>query len=226
MPSSTEENYLKTIFRHARGTETRVPLGRIAQDLAVTPGTVTTMMKQLAGRDLVLYRSRQGVQLTVLGEKTALSILRRHRLIELFLVEVMAMDWADVHTEAEELEHVVSDALVNRMDEMLGYPEQDPHGDPIPSAEGELPRPQSQPLTECEPGAYSLLRVLDDAAGFLGWLKDCGLLPGTAFTVERIDPFAEVAILRLPDRDSPLQIALTAAAKLLVVPAPTPERVG
>jgi Mn-dependent DtxR family transcriptional regulator len=117
-----------------------VPMGQIAGALGVVPGTATTMMKALAESGLVRYEPYMGVRLTPAGEKLAGLVLRRHRLIELFLVKVLNMSWAEVHDEAERLEHAVSESLIDRIDEMLGRPAVDPHGDPIPSAEGRVPR--------------------------------------------------------------------------------------
>lgn len=224
MPTSTVENYLKSIHRLGGATDrqTRVGIGQIAEDLAVTPGTVTTMMKHLAERDFVDYRLRQGVLLTDEGRTAALRVLRRHRLVELFLVEVMGVDWGAVHDEADALEHAVSDTLVERMDEMLGHPAHDPHGAPIPTADGVLPRLNTSALSECEPGCYRLLRVEEDSSGFLNWLKQHGLLPGTRLTLEGVDHFAEtVTVLR--EGGGPLQIGILAAAKLLVVPDAVPS---
>src|SRR6186713_2396364 len=141
LPSSTVENYLKAIYQGqsalAAGARL-VPMGHVAGALGVTPGTATTMVKALAESGLAEYEPYSGVRLTSSGEKLAGLVLRRHRLVELFLVEVMGMSWAEVHEEAEQLEHVVSERLIERMDEMLGHPTRDPHGDPIPDAHGKL----------------------------------------------------------------------------------------
>ena len=111
-------------------------MGQLAAALDVVPGTATTMVKALAESGLVRYEPYAGVRLTPAGDKLAALVLRRHRLIELFLVQVMGMSWAEVHDEAEHLEHAVSERLIERMDEMLGHPSVDPHGDPIPNADG------------------------------------------------------------------------------------------
>ena len=118
-----------------------VPMGQLAAALGVVPGTATTMVKTLAESGLVKYEPYAGVRLTAAGEKLAALVLRRHRLIELFLVKVMGMSWTEVHDEAEHLEHAVSDRLIDRIDEMLGRPEVDPHGDPIPDPQGAFDRP-------------------------------------------------------------------------------------
>src|SRR6267154_6215525 len=141
LPSSTVENYLKAIYQgqSALGPDQRlVPMGQVASALSVTPGTATTMVKALAESGLAEYEPYSGVRLSAAGEQLAGLVLRRHRLGEAFLVQVMGMSWAEVHDEAEQLEHVVSERLIERIDEMLGRPTHDPHGDPIPTAEGAI----------------------------------------------------------------------------------------
>jgi DtxR family Mn-dependent transcriptional regulator len=137
MPTSTVEDYLKCIYREERQSAGElVSTGRIAVALKVSPGTVTAMMKTLTDSGLVVYTPYMGVKLTESGVKLATHVLRRHRLVELFLVKVMEMDWSEVHQDAEILEHAVSERLIARMDEMLGRPVVDPHGDPIPTWSG------------------------------------------------------------------------------------------
>src|SRR5213596_1381498 len=141
LPSSTVENYLKAIYlgQSALSHDVRlVPMCQVAASLGVTPGTATTMVKALAESGLAEYEPYSGVRLSSAGEKLAGLVLRRHRLVELFLVQVMGMSWAEVHEEAEQLEHAVSDRLIDRIDEMLGRPTHDPHGDPIPDTEGTI----------------------------------------------------------------------------------------
>lgn len=195
--SITTENYLKTIFAAAESAPYEmVSLGEVAQVLGVTSGTVTTMMKSLAQAGLVEYRPRSGVSLTPEGTRIALSVVRRHRLLELFLVEVLGLDWSQVHDEAEELEHAISDRLIDRIDEVLGNPERDPHGAPIPAADGTLSRVTGLPLAEAESdGVYHIVRVESDEPDFLGYLKETGLVPGTTILkVERHDPAGTIAI--------------------------------
>ena len=139
--TQTVENYLKAIFQAQAllpDMTSLVPVGHLATAVGVSPGTATTMVKALAESGLVRYEPYAGVRLTAPGRRLAALVLRRHRLIELFLVKVMGMSWADVHDEAEQLEHAVSDRLIDRIDEMLGRPAVDPHGDPIPDPEGTL----------------------------------------------------------------------------------------
>jgi DtxR family Mn-dependent transcriptional regulator len=135
------ENYLKAIFQAQTALPdmtSLVQVGHLASAVGVVPGTATTMVKALAEAGLVRYEPYAGVRLTAAGERLAALVLRRHRLIELFLVEVMGMSWAEVHDEAEQLEHAVSDRLIDRIDEMLGRPAVDPHGDPIPKGPSPL----------------------------------------------------------------------------------------
>src|SRR5687767_8820041 len=152
LPSSTVENYLKAIYLGVgalpEGTRL-LPMGQLAAALGVAPGTATTMVKALSDSNLVEYEPYVGVGLSPAGEKLAALVLRRHRLIELFLVRMMGYSWDEVHDEAELLEHAVSDRLVDRMDEMLGRPEVDPHGDPIPNADGLIKPQEAQTLLSC-----------------------------------------------------------------------------
>src|SRR5690349_23391840 len=170
MPSSTVEDYVKQIYLEqlASGeTGALVSMGRLAAAMGVVPGTATAMVKALADAGLVEYEPRGGARLTRGGEQLALHVLRRHRLVELFLVKVLGLDWSEVHAEAEELEHAISDKVLERMDDVLGRPRVDPHGDPIPSAKGHVVDPRLQPLTECEPGRPTrIARVIDQDASF------------------------------------------------------------
>ncbi|MEM6911143.1 MAG: metal-dependent transcriptional regulator [Verrucomicrobiota bacterium] len=196
MPTSTVENYLKAALRLEEGGQFAT-VGGIAEELAVTPGTVTTMMKHLASEGLVDYAPRKQVSLTESGRAAALQVLRRHRLIETFLVEIMKLDWAHVHEEAEVLEHVISDRLVERMDEMLGRPDCDPHGSPIPDARGVVSERGGQPLCDCRVGDHRLLRVQGERRGLLDWLQERELVPGVVFSLEERDDQAGVFSLQL-----------------------------
>src|SRR5215204_2955292 len=140
MATSTVEDYLKTLYtQQQRGGAERVAMGVFASAMNVAPGTATAMVKTLDEAGLVDYEPRGGVRLSAKGEKLALHVLRRHRLVELFLVEVLKLDWSEVDHEAEELEHAISDKVLAKIDELLNFPQVDPHGDPIPSSKGKLP---------------------------------------------------------------------------------------
>src|SRR5206468_4535111 len=129
-----------------------VSMGKLATAVGVVPGTATTMVKALSDSGLVNYEPRGGVTLTRGGEQLALHVLRRHRLVELFLVRVLGMDWSEVHDEAEELEHAISDKVLDRIDALLGHPSVDPHGDPIPSPQGQVAAPRLRSLADCPTG--------------------------------------------------------------------------
>jgi DtxR family Mn-dependent transcriptional regulator len=149
--TSTVENYIKQLFLLSDG-DGIVSMKRLIAAMEVTAGTVTTMMKGLSEQGLVDYTPREGVRLTEAGRAIAAKLLRRHRLIERFLVEVLRLDWSDVHGEAEVLEHAVSDRIVDRMDMILGYPAAGPHGKPIPDAEGRIARRELERLSAVESG--------------------------------------------------------------------------
>src|SRR5580692_2187119 len=139
MATSTVENYLKQLYLEQRNTrDAIVPMGRLASAMGVVPGTATSMVKALADSGLVEYEPRGGVILTRSGEQLALHVLRRHRLLELFLVKILGLDWSLVHDEADALEHAISDVVLERIDALLGHPTADPHGDPIPTPKGHL----------------------------------------------------------------------------------------
>lgn len=219
LPSSTVENYLKAIYMGQAalsGKARLVPMGQVASALGVAPGTATTMIKALAESGLAEYEPYSGVRLTASGEKLAALVLRRHRLVELFLVQVMGMSWAEVHDEAEQLEHVVSDRLIERMDEMLGRPTHDPHGDPIPDADGSIPAGQHESLLTCPLGTpLKVMRVSDQDPAFLRFIESNGLKPGEPIEVESRDSAADAVRLSGPRR-APLTIGTRAASKLLV----------
>jgi DtxR family Mn-dependent transcriptional regulator len=216
MPTATVEDYLKAILLEEERASSRVPTGRVAQLLAVTPGTATAMVQTLSASGLVDYEAYGGVLLTAQGRQLAVHVVRRHRLIELFLVRHMGMDWSQVHGEAERLEHAVSEALVERMDEMLGRPAFDPHGDPIPSAAGVVSRADHGTLAELPVGARArVARVADQDAAFLKLVERLGLLPGTRVRVAARDPAADTLEIDL-GRGRRASLGLRAAEKILV----------
>lgn len=219
LPSSTVENYLKAIFLGESQLDAGVrlmPMGQLATALGVAPGTATTMVKALAESGLVEYEPYNGVRLSSAGEKLAALVLRRHRLVELFLVQVMGMRWDEVHDEAEQLEHVVSDRLIERMDEMLGHPAVDPHGDPIPGPEGQIARRDFDTLLTCPMNTpVVVMRVTDQDAAFLRFIESHSLKPGESIEVEARDEMADS--VRLKGRgDVRITIGARAASKLLV----------
>jgi DtxR family Mn-dependent transcriptional regulator len=217
MPTHTAENYLKAILALSDGARQPVSLGQVGERVGVTPGTVTTMMRQLAEENLVDYAPRRGVWLTSTGRTTATHVLHRHRLIELFLVQIMKLDWAHVHEEAEVLEHVVSDRLLQRIDEMLGHPSRDPHGDPIPDPAGAMPQQALTPLSECSPGEHRVMQVIGDEPRFLEWLEREGLRPGAEVRLEAHDALAQTVTFNT-HAASNRTIGAAVAAHLLMTP--------
>ena len=219
LPSSTVENYLKAIYSGASGLKAPhrlLPMGQLAASLGVTPGTATTMVKTLAESGLVEYEPYTGVTLTPAGERLAALVLRRHRLIELFLVRFMGYSWDEVHDEAEQLEHVVSDRLIERIDEMLGRPEADPHGDPIPNSEGHIKQQDAQSLLTCPLRTPVIVsRVIDQDRVFLRFIEQNNLKPGESIEVEERDPASDSVRVRGKD-DRQITIGTRAASKLLV----------
>jgi DtxR family Mn-dependent transcriptional regulator len=223
LPSSTVENYLKAIY-HGQALLAKdarlVSMGQVAAALNVTPGTATTMVKALAESGLAEYEPYSGVRLTAAGEKLAALVLRRHRLVELFLVQVMGMSWDEVHEEAEQLEHVVSDRLIERIDRMLGRPTHDPHGDPIPTAEGTITPGHHDSLLTCPLDTpLRVTRVSDQDPAFLRFIESNGLKPGQGIEVESRDGAADSVRVRVA-AGSTITVGARAASKVLV------EKVG
>ncbi len=197
MPSSTVEDYLKVIFIEGQRSDQRelVSPGLIAESLSLTPCTVTTMLKQLAKQGFVEYEPRKGVRLSEHGINVAIAVVRRHRLLELFLVNVLGYAWDEVHEEAELMEHVVSDFFVEKIDALLGCPSFDPHGAPIPSADGSFPEVNGMALSEAMPGKLRVLRVTSESPSLLRWLSDTGLMPNQEVEILSKDSIAETVTL-------------------------------
>jgi DtxR family transcriptional regulator, Mn-dependent transcriptional regulator len=219
LPSSTVENYLKAIYMaegQLEASQRLVPMGQLATALGIAPGTATTMVKALAESDLAEYEPYNGVRLTAAGQRLAARVLRRHRLIELFLVQVIGMNWDEVHDDAEQMEHVVSDRLIDRIDDMLGHPDTDPHGDPIPTADGQVAQRPLQTLLTCPLHTpVTVARVTDQDAAFLRFIESHHLKPGQIIEVEARDEVSDS--VRLKGRhDERMTIGARAASKLLV----------
>lgn len=217
MPTSTVENYLKQLYLEQKAdTDHLVPMGQLAEAMGVAPGTATAMVKALAGARLVDYTPRDGVRLSDEGTRLALQVLRRHRLVELFLVKVLNLDWSEVHDEAEELEHAISDKVLERIDDLLGHPETDPHGDPIPPRHGSPRRLELIPLDQCRAQeTVRIARVLDQDADFLQFADRHGLTPGVEVRIEAMTPAANAVTLR-PAGGEAVTMGSQAASKILV----------
>lgn len=216
MPSLTIENYVKTIYQLCDAEATAAAAtGKVATALNVSPGTVTSMLKTLKETGLAEYTPYEGVSLTDAGRKLALRVLRRHRLIELFLARTLHMTWDEVHEEAENMEHAVSDLLIDRIDDFLGHPATDPHGDPIPRADGTVDATPTFPLSQGTAGqAFRIERVVDQSPEFLRYLSEVGLPLGAQGTVVTHRPESGVITFAIDGAQTTL--ALSVAQKLLV----------
>ncbi|MCA9099912.1 MAG: metal-dependent transcriptional regulator [Pirellulales bacterium] len=219
MATLTVENYVKAIYQIcAEPDGDTAATGQLASALGVSPGTVTSMLKTLGESGLATYTPYEGVQLTEAGRQLALDIVRRHRLIELFLARTLDLSWAEVHEEAEHLEHAVSDALVDRIDAFLGHPNVDPHGDPIPRSDGSLPSARTRSLVDCQPGeSFRLARVTDQSVDFLGFLTRCELALDCRLEIVENRPDAGVVTLLVGGRN--VTLGYEPARKLRVAAA-------
>jgi DtxR family Mn-dependent transcriptional regulator len=218
MPSSTVEDYVKHIYMAAETAgSAEVSMGAIAEALGVVPGTATSMVKALQEAGLLTYIPRVGVALTPQGQALALHVLRRHRLLEQFLVEVLGFDWSEVHAEAERMEHVVSDRLLERIDRYLGRPTEDPHGDPIPNAAGIVGGNDLLSLLACPlQQTLQVIRIGDQNADFLKYIAQVGLGPGAHIILQERNRSAQSIQMRLAADSRPITLGWGAAEKIWV----------
>lgn len=194
--SFTEENYLKIIHNLSGPEGADVSTNALAEGTATRAASVTDMLRKLAEKDLIHYKKYQGVRLTLKGEKLALKVIRKHRLWEVFLVETLGFGWDEVHDIAEELEHIPSDRLVERLDTFLGNPQFDPHGDPIPDAKGNMPTPNYLKLSDLTEGEKVLMMgVLEHAPSFLQHLDRSGIMLGCEMEVKEINDYDKSAMI-------------------------------
>jgi DtxR family Mn-dependent transcriptional regulator len=224
LASLTVENYVKAIFKICLAeSNQRATTGQIATAMNVSPGTVTSMLKTLSESGFVTYTPYEGVRLTPAGSELALKIIRRHRLIELFLTRTLGMGWDEVHDDAEQMEHAISDALIERIDRHLNSPQFDPHGDPIPTADGRLPTIDTQVLTECPPNTqFHLARVTDQSRDFLHYLSESGLRLGLEGRV--VDRRIEAGVVTIEFEGREMTLGHEAAQKLQVTLGPAPVK--
>lgn len=217
MATEAVENYVKAIYAIGRESPTgEATVARLAAVLGVTKGTVTSMVRKLKGAKLAQAEPYGGVRLTPKGTRLALDVIRRHRLLELFLVQVLGFDWSEVHDEAERLEHAMSPKLLDRLDEHLGRPSMDPHGDPIPDAKGRVREAPTIPLPALRPGERGIIaRVSDQDPAFLAFASRHGLTPGATLRVSEVAP--EAGSLRVRAAGAPpVTMSFAAAERILV----------
>lgn len=218
--TQSEENYLKAIFHLARQGTTSVSTNAIAEQMETKPSSVTDMIKRLSEKTLVKYKPYQGVRLTDKGRNTALSIIRKHRLWEVFLVEKLDFTWDEVHEIAEQLEHIKSEKLINRLDALLDYPKYDPHGDPIPGKNGEFQERDKQPLSKLPVHAKGVcVGVKDSSATFLKYLDKYNIALGHEIMVLDKEDFDQSIRIRVGAKD--MLISHQIASNLYVKPHAT-----
>ncbi|MEO8795350.1 MAG: metal-dependent transcriptional regulator [Daejeonella sp.] len=216
MHSFTEENYLKTIYQLSTEDNNVVTTNGIAEVMNTKAASVTDMLKKLADKKLINYIRYQGASLTDAGRQTATEIIRKHRLWEVFLVEKLDFKWDEVHDIAEELEHINSKELVDRLDKFLGFPKTDPHGDPIPDRKGNIQQKPFVKISKMKPGeAGKISGVSEHTPVFLQYLEKSGLTLGTTVTIIEIMEFDGSIILNNQEKD--LSISREVAKNLLVV---------
>jgi len=186
----SEENYLKAIFHLSREYGNNVSTNAIAEQMETKASSVTDMIKKLSEKDLVLYKKYQGVQLTDNGRLCAARIIRKHRLWEVFLVEKLNFSWDEVHEVAEQLEHIKSEKLVEELDAFLDFPKTDPHGDPIPDKNGNIPFAAKELLGNCKSGEKGIfVGVKNSSSDFLQYLDKLKLALGNELIIESKEPF-------------------------------------
>jgi DtxR family Mn-dependent transcriptional regulator len=206
MLSFAEENYLKAVFHLSENGQKSVSTNELAEAMRTKPASATDMIRKLAAKEMVQYERYHGVYIADKGRHEALKIIRKHRLWEVFLVEKLRFNWDEVHEVAEQLEHIKSSLLVERLDNFLGNPRYDPHGDPIPDANGEYAPKPKLPLSELPIGAYAtIVAVKDSSSLFLQYLDKIGAHIG-----------APVELLDRVEYDGSIQLRLNSERELFI----------
>lgn len=218
MPTISNEDYLKAVYGFNKESGLAVSTSKVADKLEVSNAATSEMARKLADKGLLEYSKYKGVELTEPGEKIALKIIRRHRLWELFLIKVLGLTWAQVHDEAERLEHHTSDFLIDKLDDFLGNPEFDPHGDPIPRADGTLPElPPVIPLNEVETGKeYKIIKVNDLSNDLMNYFTKLGIKLQIKISVLDRFPFDNSVIIQIDGTRN--SISEKVAENIFVIP--------
>ena len=214
--SPSTEDYLKAIYKLE--DEGPVPTKALASQLGIAPASVTEMTKRLAERGLLEREPYKGATLTEAGKKVALEVLRHHRLLELYLKEEIGHSWEELHEEAERLEHHISEAFEDRLDELLGYPTRDPHGHPIPTRSGEIEEVATDRLADLEVGQHAVIcHLADDDPALLDHLEERGLLPEAALEVVEAEAFEGPLTVRVEGHE-PQLVGRVVARSIFVRP--------
>ncbi|MFJ5957290.1 metal-dependent transcriptional regulator [Paenarthrobacter sp. NPDC092416] len=216
--SHTAQDYLKLMWNATEWSSTPITVSGMAEKLGVRRSTVSDGIKKLASQGLVTHAPYGSIELTAEGRAHAVAMVRRHRLLETFLVDVLGYGWDEVHDEAEILEHAVSDSLIARIDQHLGHPTRDPHGDPIPSAHGEPHPPEGFLLSEARPDSRVVItRISDDDPQMLRYFTELGLAPDVRLTVRGQRPYADATTVRAEGSEHDVDLGSVAAASIWVV---------
>ncbi len=211
-----EENYLKAVYHLSGGGAASVTTNMLAEEMKTSPASVSDMVKKLAAKKVVDYQKYQGVKITEEGKTKALGVIRKHRLWEVFLVDKLGFKWDEVHDVAEQLEHIKSPLLIQRLDEFLGFPKNDPHGDPIPDENGKFTEKKKLPLNDLNEGSAGIVVAVDDSSiAFLKHLDKMGISIGTKIQVIEIIEFDQSMDIQI-DKNKNLTISKTVAENILI----------
>jgi DtxR family Mn-dependent transcriptional regulator len=203
------EDFLKTVYKLER-QQIPVPTSLLANTLGIKPPSVTEMAKKLADSGLLEYEKYKGLRLTEPGRRIALEVIRHHRLIEMYLTEALGYTWDEVHAEADRLEHVISEQFEARIAEALGHPVHDPHGDPIPRADGTVPYQELVSVADAPLNKPCIVhRIIDQSSDMLRYLSDIGLVPGAHVLVRSRDPFDGPIHLQVEGQSSVIAAAVS-----------------
>jgi DtxR family Mn-dependent transcriptional regulator len=223
--TSVAQDYLKVIWNAQEWSREKVSTKMLAERIGVSASTASESVRKLADQGLVEHEKYGGVTLTDRGRRAAVSVVRRHRLLETFLVRELGYGWDEVHDEAEVLEHAVSDLLMSRIDTKLGHPQRDPHGDPIPDLEGQVPTPPARQLAGCVDGDHgSVARISDSDPEMLRYFDTVGIALDTHLTVVARRDFAGTVSVAINDghdgsnADRTVELGSPAAQSIWVVP--------
>lgn len=216
MHSYTEENYIKAIFQMIEEKGMKASTNAIAEHMDTAPSSVSDMIRKLSEKNLINYEKYKGVTLTKQGRDIAISIVRKHRLWEVFLVEKLNYKWNEVHDIAEQLEHIQSSDLIDRIEQFLDYPKIDPHGDPIPNHKGEIPALETTRLSEVPMGKNVLMAAIDNhSTSFLEHLDKLGLTLGVEIIIEEIVQFDKSLQIKI-NQDKSIHISNEVSKNILV----------
>lgn len=217
------QNYLKVIWGLQEWSDVPVSNSAIAEAAGVRLSTVSDALRKLSDLELIGHARYGNVTLTELGRQHAVAMIRRHRLLETFLVRVLDYEWDEVHAEADRLEHAVSDGLIDRVDRVLGYPSRDPHGDPIPGADGRVHRPDAVILAEAPaPCRVRVERISDSDNEMLQYFASRGLVVDAELEVLPGEPYSETVTVRVAGSAAPVSLGAAAAASVWVARDPRP----